>query len=59
MFAIRVFFGIPFPKKNSLNGAIPEFTNIKVGSSLGTKGAEGTIKCNFSSKKRKKVARIS
>jgi hypothetical protein len=46
-------------KKYSLKGAIPEFTNIKVGSSLVTIGADGTIKCDFSWKKFKKVARIS
>jgi hypothetical protein len=54
-----LFFGFPFPKKYSLKGAIPEFTNIKVGSSFVTIGAEGTIKCDFSLKKFKNVARMS
>jgi hypothetical protein len=35
--------GTAFPIKYSLNGTIPEFTNIKLGSSLTTIEAEGII----------------
>jgi hypothetical protein len=48
-------FGVALPKKYSLNCAIPELLNIRVGSSLRTMGAEGTIKCPLLSKKSKIV----
>ncbi|GGG91093.1 hypothetical protein GCM10011416_04560 [Polaribacter pacificus] len=48
-----------FPKKYSLNGAIPELVNIRVGSFFNTIGDEGTIWCCFFEKKSKKVVRMS
>jgi hypothetical protein len=46
--AILFFFGVAF-QKNILK-AIPELLNIRVGSSLRTMGAEGTIKCPLQKK---------
>ena len=48
-----------FPKKYSLKGAIPELTNINVGSFFKTIDAEGTMVWNLLLKKFKKVSRIS
>ncbi|MNE51250.1 hypothetical protein D3C80_1458700 [compost metagenome] len=45
------------PKKISLKGAIPELTNINVGSFFTTNGAEGTILCPLLSKKSKNALR--
>jgi hypothetical protein len=42
-----------------LKGAIPEFTNSNVGSFLVTIGADGTMECDFSLKKFKKVSLTS
>src|SRR5690606_22014103 len=57
--AIRDDFGTAFPKRYSLNCAIPELLNIKVGSSFKTMGADGTIKCSLLSKKSRNFFLIS
>src|SRR5690606_14614423 len=57
--AIRVAFGTALPKKYSLNCAMPELLNIKVGSSFKTIGAEGTIKRPLLSKKSRNFFLIS
>ena len=44
-----------FPKKNSLNGAIPELVNINVGSFFTTIGADSTISCCFDLKNSKNL----
>ncbi len=51
--------GLACPKKYSLNGAIPEFTNIKVGSFFSTIGADGTMRCSFFLKKFKKLGQAN
>ena len=40
---ILLLLGLDSPRKNSLNGAIPELMNIKLGSFFEIMGAEGFI----------------
>ena len=47
------------PASHHLNWFIPALVNIRVGSSLTTIGAEGTIRCSLLSKKLLKESRIS
>ena len=59
MSAIRGYFEVLFPRKYSLNWFIPALVNIRVGSSLITMGAEGTMRWSLPLKKARKFSRIS
>jgi hypothetical protein len=51
--------GVLLPRKKSLNCAMPELVNIRVGSFLTTKGAEGTMWWPLDWKKSRNFRRIS
>src|SRR5690606_19393304 len=57
--AIRLLFGFPFPRKYSLNGAIPLLVNISVGSFFTTIGADGTMRFCLDLKNSKNLERVS
>src|SRR5690554_4888682 len=57
--ATRKLTGWAFPRKISLNWFMPALVNIRVGSSLITMGAEGTMRCCLDSKKSRKLFLIS
>src|SRR5258707_10335182 len=59
VFAARLYGRVPMPRNTSLNWFMPALVNSSVGSSCGTSGELGTMRCPLRSKYLRKDARIS